>query len=291
MAKIDNMDESLDKSLAELDALADEMLAKSVKEEAPKEEAPKDVKPDEVSAEVPEEEPKEKEAPKEEAPKEEEKEPKEKEEEVEKSETPCSVCGKIHKGECKKANVTEKSEEGKDPNGDDLEQKEYFDGKEGKKSLAEELKGNEAIQKALDVSDFLSEWTRIQTAELDDFRSHMEKSLGASTKTAEVLAKSFGAIMKSQESLAKSLADLADRLEVVERTPVGRKAQVNVVEKSFNHSAVLSGEGKGQELSKAEKLTKLSDMAMQGKAGVTINDVVSYESTGFLRPEVEAMLS
>jgi hypothetical protein len=97
--------------------------------------------------------------------------------------------------------------------------------------------------------------------------------------------------MKSQESLAKSLADLADRLEVVERTPVGRKAQVNVVEKSFNHSAGLSGEGKGQELSKAEKLTKLSDMAMQGKAGVTINDVVSYESTGFLRPEVEAMLS
>lgn len=202
----------------------------------------------------------------------------------------------------KPEDVTEPNEddEGKDNNddeddenkedvedkGDDNQEDEKDDKEEiTQKSFTDFVAESDELSKGIEVSDFLAEFTRIHGAITDALREDVNKSLQTSTHTANILAKSFNAIMKSQNELAKSIEELRERLETVERQPVGRKAQVSIMEKSFNHSAGLD-EGR-KELSKAEKLNRLSDMAINGQNGVTINDVVQFESTGVLRPELE----
>ncbi|WAB25178.1 hypothetical protein M3_0227 [Lysinibacillus phage vB_LfM_LysYB1] len=184
---------------------------------------------------------------------------------------------------------TDKGDEGKEEDkGEDKEDKETEDKDDVQKSLIEQAEENETLVKGFEVSEFLHEFTRLQGTIVDGLREDVNKSLESNTHTATILAKSFNAIMKSQGALAKSIDGILERLDQVERQPVGRKAVVNVVEKSFNHSAGV--EEPTKELSKGEKLAKLTDMAMNGTDGVTINDVVSYESTGQLRPELEALL-
>jgi hypothetical protein len=135
---------------------------------------------------------------------------------------------------------------------------------------------------------------------LDTLRGDINKSLETSTHTATILAKSFSAIMKSQEgltNLVKSQASalqvqeeliksLQERLEGVERQPAVRKSVINTMEKSFDHSAGVTNAGEKQELSKSEKIEKLTNMAIEGQNDVTINDVVAFESTGYIRPEL-----
>ncbi|MNN45820.1 hypothetical protein D3C81_1601710 [compost metagenome] len=94
--------------------------------------------------------------------------------------------------------------------------------------------------------------------------------------------------MKSQNSLAKSLEAITERLEQVERQPLPRKSAATVIEKSFNHSAGVP-EAKN-ELSKSEKLQKLTDMVVSGVEGVSAYDVINFESVGTLRPEVQKLL-
>lgn len=274
-----DLNEKLHKSLEEISKLADEILSKSDEVETVEgegvvegDDVEKGLKPEDVSSDADAEDDTDKDT------EDDEKD----DEDVEKSE--------------KTATVTQSSEENKDPNGDDLDEGEDKDPRKGKKasegevkkSFAEEIAENEELSKAIDVSDFLAEWSRIQAATIDAMRADINKSLQTSAETATILAKSFNAIMKSQNALAKSIDELRQRLEVVERTPVGRKATVAVVEKSFKHSAGVEGAG---ELTKSQKLEKLTNMVLQGKPGVTFHDVVAFESTGQLRPEVEAMLT
>lgn len=153
------------------------------------------------------------------------------------------------------------------------------------KSFNDFVAESEELSKGVEVSDFLAEFTRVYGAITDTLRNDVNKSLQTSEHVSNILAKSFNAIMKSQNELAKSIQELSERLDSVERQPVGRKAQVSIMEKSFNHSAGLE-EGK-QELSKSEKLEKLSNMAINGQNGVTISDVIQFESTGTLRPELQ----
>lgn len=252
------LNEVLDKSLAEVEALADEVLAKS-------EEAIEEIEKSEEGAD-----------------------------EIDKALNPEDVSeGEVGSDD------TKKDDKKKDKDEDDEDENEEEDGDEDgevtQKSFNDYVEENEDITKALEVSDFLSEFTRIHGAVIDGLRGDVEKSLNTSTQTSTVLAKSFNAIMKSQNALAesqkelsKSIQGIQERLDHVEKQPVGRKAQISVMEKSFNHSAGI--EEVSEEMSKSEKLSKLSDMVMAGENGVTINDVVSYESSGTLRPEIEELL-
>lgn len=253
-----DLNEKLNKSLEEIDRLADEVLSKSEEPE----------KVEDGVVETPEAV-------------------------VETPEGVTQVEGEdVEKG-LKPDDVSDQSEdngadEAGDKEGNDEEEDSKDDKEDVKKSFYEEAKENPEIQKGLDVSDFLNEFTRLHGQIVDSLRDDVSKSLNSSSQTATILAKSFNAIMKSQNELSKSIENLAARLDTVERQPVGRKAMVNVVEKSFNHSAGI--QEPIQELSKAEKLSKLTAMAMQGNQGVAINDVIHYESTGQLRPELEKLL-
>lgn len=243
--------EKLSKALDEIDALADEILAKS-----------------------------------------------EETEELEKSEDSADLAGEesdVKKG--LKPDEVAKDEDDKDDDDEDDEDEDDDkdkDEKEVQKSFGDLAEESDAISKAVEVSDFLAEMTRVQGAILDSVRSDVNKSLETSTQTATILAKSFNAIMKSQSNLSKSLVSISkslgaleSRIEQVERAPQPRKAVVNVMEKSFNHSAGVS---EGKTLSKSEISSKLSDLFLSGKEGVTAQDIIAYESNGTMRPEVQSII-
>jgi hypothetical protein len=249
----------LEKSLAEIEALADEILSKSEQPEAI-----------DGGNETPET--------------------------VEKSETPEqiedgeTVEKGLKPGDVSKEDTKQDGDVDNKANGEDADEDEDEDDKpkgEVKKSFFEEAQESSSLQKGFEVSEFLTEFTKLQGRITDALRGDVEKSLQSSAHTAQILAKSFNAIMKSQNELAKSLAALEARLTNVESQPVGRKAVVNVVEKSFNHSAGVQEPSK--ELSKGEKLQKLTDLALQGGQGVTIQDVINFETSDQLRPELESL--
>lgn len=189
----------------------------------------------------------------------------------------------------KKANDEDKKDEKPKPKESEDEEESEDESEDEEevtqKSFNDFVAESEELSKGVEVSDFLAEFTRVYGAITDTLRDDVNKSLQTSEHVSNILAKSFNAIMKSQNELAKSIQELRERLDSVERQPVGRKAQVSIMEKSFNHSAGLE-EGK-QELSKSEKLDKLSNMAINGQNGVTISDVIQFESTGTLRPELQ----
>lgn len=255
-----NLDENLAKSLDEIEAKADQVLegSQEVEEEVSEggEVVEKGLKPDEVASDD------------------------------------------------DKADDSDDSEDKGDDEDEEDDTEDNDDKEETKKSITEEFESNETIAKSLEVSEFLSEFTRVHTGVLDNLREDVVKSLETSTHTATILAKSFNAIMKSQEgltNLVKSQANelkeaqnliksLQERLDDVEKQPAVRKSVVTTLEKSFEHSAGITSEGAKQELSKSEKIQRLTDMAISGQNGVTVNDVVTYESTGQLRPDLEQYL-
>lgn len=249
------VNEKLSKSLEEIEALADEILSKSEETvELEKSEEVSEV--DEESVEL------------------------EKSEEVSGEES-----GEIEKG-IKADDVSNDAEESDDSdNSDDASDDGDDEEEETQKSFADVLNENEIISKALDVSDFLGEFTKENAHVIDNLREDVAKSLETSAHTANILAKSFNAIMKSQSEIVKSISDLNARLDQVERQPVGRKATVNVVEKSFKHSASISGNS----LSKSQISEKLTQLAMSGK--IPVGEVISFESTGTLKPELEALIN
>ncbi len=250
------MDEKLIKSLEEIDKKADEVIAKSAAakdEDKDSEKGSENLKADDVSDD------------------------------------------KADSGESE-----EKKEASKEDAGDDK-----ADDKEVQKSLADLVDEDEEMKKSLEVSEFLKSFTELNSGVLEGLRGDINKSLETSTHTATILAKSFGAIMKSQEGLmdlVKSqdvklqeanelIKSLEARLEDVEKQPVVRKSVINTVEKSFNHSAGLENAGEAKELSKSEKVEKLTALALDANnSSVTVQDVLLFESTGEIRPEIEQFL-
>lgn len=170
-----------------------------------------------------------------------------------------------------------------------------------KKSFREELEDNETISKSIDASDFLSEFANVSAGAIDGLRAELSKSLEGNARVNDVLAKGLQAVLTSQSTLvntinqqAELIKSLQGRVDEVEKQPVPRKAAVTVIEKGFNHSAGLGQEqpqgGQPQELSKGEKLAKMSNMLMKGVQGITVNDVVKYESTGQMSLQVKDLL-
>lgn len=194
------------------------------------------------------------------------------------------------------------NDEGKDEGKDDDKEDEDEGEDKTEKSLRGALAQSEEISKGVDASEFLSEFSRIQARVVDELRFDVTKSLETSGRVSEVLSKSFAAIMKSQEGLAnlvKSQAgkleesnsiikSLQERLEVVEKTPVGRKAVVDVVEKSFAASTGTPAQ-KGS-LDKGQTLAKMNNMIVKGVPGIAPMDLIKFESTGTMSDIVKDLV-
>lgn len=149
------------------------------------------------------------------------------------------------------------------------------------KSLSDHASEHADVQKGLELSSFLAGWTDVQSNAL---RSSEGRILSQVNKS---LAKMTGRQEDFNTELAKSIASLAEvltlqaqRIEQLESTPArGPLSQVAPIEKSF------AGHAQHSDLNKSQILDAMIDMVSKGQ--LSANDVVKFESTSQLNPELE----
>ena len=310
------------KSLSDLDALADEVLSKSVKEDK------EDLKPEEISENVPDDTSKD--APENDAPAadtpeddgvendaDDKKETKEgaDEEELEK-------CG--NSDDVKKSDESEpvfeeddkeeleKSEDLEEDESDLEEESEPSDKEELEKSIHSDFSANEDIRTGMDASEFLSSVVEILSKSLADAvgeiqinradnnqnTSVLAKSLQATLRLNKSLAEEVGELKKENESLKKSITDgfndIKSSLEEVLSQPVGMRKSVKNIQvmdrnfqKSLNGDAATSFEN----LSKSQVMDILVSEMHAGNQAVTAGDIVSYESGAPLHAGLIALVN
>lgn len=290
------------KSLADLDAYADSILAKSEETEnlKPGDISQKDAvtnpagekqSPEEAAEETPAEEEKEE--------KEEKKEKEETEEPVEKSEgtTPVAAAAKDNPAD----GGEEKKED--EPDKESLA-----------KSLQNEMTADEVIAKSIEASEFLQSIVSILTKSMADNafetqvlrESSMENSgiLAKSLQASLALNKSMGEqlkevksqnaeLKKSLDSINESLGNVTSMLEEISHQPAGmRKSVSNIQTMDRNFGKSLNGvaDNPMANLSKSQVMDMLTQEMYSGNQLVTPTDIISYESGAPLRPEVAGLI-
>lgn len=154
--------------------------------------------------------------------------------------------------------------------------------------VSKSLTGNDTIQKALDVSDYLQEQHTALVKSLETLGSHLEKSDKRQHDFNLLLAKAVGDI----GGLMKSLVERVAQIETAPaRAPKSKLGPQNVVQKSFAGAAPADGEGaqltKSQIMDGMESLLQKSEKDGHGgrleATGESILHAISkYESTNFI---------
>lgn len=184
----------------------------------------------------------------------------------------------------------------------DTEQEENVEEDEDvEKSLYNQLSdSNEGIRKSLEVSEYLDALTKGMSDILAGHSDSIQKSLQSSENNQMLLAKSFQGIIETQRivlgstsELSKSVAamsntvnELANRLEVAEKTPLVRKSvassSVKPLEKSFaNTQQTATPANAGSDMNKSVALQKLTAEAEKGNSAYN-SDILALESTSNL---------
>lgn len=251
----------LEKSLEELEALADKVLQKSVEgaEDLQKsEEEKEDIKPEDI---VDEEETDSNESEDKDEPKSEEKENEDEEDELEKSINTGfereDIQGSIEVSEFLAA-IAEVTSESLLEIGSSM--------RKSVKEIKELVLQNESLSKSESSFDL--------------------------TKSFSILAKSQKALIESQvetnnliKSIDRQLQDLSGRLEEIEGQPNMRKSisDIRVHERNFRKSIG----GQGEQLTKSQKVQALTALLQRGDSDVTTQDVISVESGAPMRTVLE----
>lgn len=166
------------------------------------------------------------------------------------------------------------------------------------KSFEENVQGNETLQNALELSDFLREFSGVfskslgrleqRTAEMvSDAANSILKQVGS------YMDERFGAQSKFNKSLAEAVVNIGhgvagtlDHQNELGNQPVGPpRAQLGgarPIEKSFQG-------GGDNGLSKAQKLDIMCDLVQKGQLNPL--EVTRFETTNFLRPEIDTMIN
>jgi len=169
------------------------------------------------------------------------------------------------------------------------------------KSFSNTVAENQTLTEALEMSDFLQEFAKAFGTGLGELE----------TRTADMIEKGFNAIIEhvneaieakfaEQGEFNKSLAEavvnighgvagsISQAEEAANQPAAAPKSQLvsvpggqQVMNKSFAGPA-------GAEISKAQKLDMLTDMVTKGQLSST--EVIKYETTGQLRPDLDAQV-
>lgn len=292
----------LTKSLAELDAAADELLAKSKTTEKIKKSDEEDndgVTPEEVSENAtvtPDTEDAEN-ADAEKDEKNEEPEDEEQDEEpVKKSEDVEPVDEETEEDEDKD------EDEGEDKSPDELE-----------KSLREDFESDETVRKGMENSEFYAAVVDIFAKSLGDMQYDVQHQGKAQAAAADVLAKSLQAVIqtnktlqsdndrltrrisKLEKSVSQGFDRIMDSLDEISSQPVGMRkslSSISVHDRDFDQS--LNGQktvGGFDSLSKSQVLDILNTELYSGNQNVTPQDIISYESGAPLRPNLQSLVA
>ena len=295
----------LTKSLAELEAAADELLKKSknAKDDEKASEDTGDVTPEEVSdsgSSTDEDKNIEDENQDEDA-------VDEKEvalsEEVEDPEPEESV----------KKSDSDKTDDKEDTEADeDEEDEDELTPDEVEKDVKEDFESDELVKKSMDNSEFLSSVVDILAKSMSDVQYNVHVGNKAQSAASEILAKSIQAVMTSNKTLKEENERLTRRINKLEKSISAgfekvmdsldelasqpahvRKsmASVSVVDRDFdrslNGSAVIGG---FESLNKSQVLAVLNNELYAGNQNVSPSDIISYESGAPLRQDLQALV-
>lgn len=295
------------KSLSDLDALADEVLSKSVKDDK------EDLKPEEISENVPDDASKdnpENNAPAADEPKADDvkkddtDDKKDAEDGAEEDLEKCGNSDNVKKSEesdpVPEDDEKDESKEDVKPEDDSDEEDEDVDNKEDlEKSIKSDFASDDEVKKGMDASEFLSSVVEILSKSLADAAGEIQISRADSKQSASILAKSLQATLSLNKSMAAEMTELkkenaelkksiVDGLGEIKATldevlsqPVGmRKSVKNIQVMDRNFQKSLNGDAATgiESLSKSQIMDILVSEMRAGNQAVTAGDIVAYES-------------
>ncbi len=292
----------LTKSLAELDAAADEMLAKSKAAEDKQEN--EEVTPEEISeSATPETEDAEKADTENEEGTGEDTE----NEEVKKSEEPEEVVAEEDKGE-DIAKSSDAAEAGAEENSEAEESPENIE-----KSMKDDFEAEEPIKKGMEESEFLSAVVEVLAKSMGDMQYQHQTVAKEQTAAADVLAKSLQAVLganralqadndrltrrinKLEKSMEQGFDKIMDSLDAMSVEPARMRksmASISVHDRDFGMSRDgVKAVGGFDSLSKSQVMTILNSELYAGNQNVTAQDIISYESGAPLRPDLQSLVA
>ena len=291
----------LTKSLAELEAAADELLKKSKNAKDDDEKASKDtgdVTPEEVSdsgSSTYEDKNIEDENQDEDA--------------VDEKEVALAEDVEDPEDEDVKKSDSDKADEKEDTEADEDEE---LTPDEVEKDVKEDFESDELVKKSMENSEFLSSVVDILAKSMSDVQYNVHVGNKAQSAASEILAKSIQAVMTSNNTLKEENERLTRRINKLEKSISAgfekvmdsldelasqpahvRKsmASVSVVDRDFdrslNGSAVIGG---FESLNKSQVLAVLNNELYAGNQNVSPSDIISYESGAPLRQDLQALV-
>lgn len=291
----------LTKSLAELEAAADELLKKSknAKDDEKASEDTGDVTPEEVSdsgSSTDEDKNIEDENQDEDA--------------VDEKEVALAEDVEDPEDEDVKKSDSDKTEDEEDTDADEDEDELTPD--EVEKDVKEDFESDELVKKSMENSEFLSSVVDILAKSMSDVQYNVHVGNKAQSAASEILAKSIQAVMTSNKTLKEENERLTRRINKLEKSISAgfekvmdsldelasqpahvRKsmASVSVVDRDFdrslNGSAVIGG---FESLNKSHVLAVLNNELYAGNQNVSPSDIISYESGAPLRQDLQALV-
>ncbi len=136
------------------------------------------------------------------------------------------------------------------------------------------------IKKGMEVSDFLSDMITQVGESIDNMNELMKSEVTGVHEAVKEIAKSL-------KDVGEATLQLTQRMTEIEKTPIGvRKSVLTHLEKGI----ARFGEG-DKELNKSQVLTKMVGLVEKGGTIVTTDDVISFENSGKIRPEVEELIT
>lgn len=288
------MNMKLSKSLSELDAVADELLAKSKSKEDDEELTPNDVsedstpdKEDADNADSSEEKDNETDETDEGS---EDKKPMKKSEDSEPADD-----------EDDEPDETDESDEDNEPDSDEIE-----------KSIKEDFTSDETINKSIQDSEFYSAIVDILAKSLGSVQFDVLSNSKSQSAASDILAKSIQAVIQANKSLQSENEKLTRRINKLEKSisqgfervmdsldeissqPAHMRkslASISVHNRDFDTS--LNGQktvGKFDSLSKSQVLDILNAELFSGNQNVTPQDIIGYESGAPLKQNLKTLV-
>lgn len=284
----------LSKSLSELDAVADELLAKSKSKEDDDELTPNDVSEDST--------PDKEDADNADSSEEKDNEPDETDEGSEdkkpmkKSEDPEPA-----DDEDDEPDETDESDEDNEPDSDEIE-----------KSIKEDFTSDETINKSIQDSEFYSAIVDILAKSLGSVQFDVLSNSKSQSAASDILAKSIQAVIQANKSLQSENEKLTRRINKLEKSisqgfervmesldeissqPAHMRkslASISVHNRDFDTS--LNGQktvGKFDSLSKSQVLDILNAELFSGNQNVTPQDIIGYESGAPLKQNLKTLV-
>lgn len=182
-----------------------------------------------------------------------------------------------------------KKDEDKDDK-DDKAEKAYSkdddkDDKDMEKSLSDYASENDKVSKGLEVSEFLAGFANVMAKSLEAAESRIvARVLAAQTSEAQATGAFQKSLAEAVGRLGEAVTATAQRVDQVESQPAHAPRAVHNVQVLEKGS--FGGPQGGQPLNKAIVAATLVDLVTKGEA--TTNDVLKFDSSGFLSPTAEA---